>query len=84
MPSNILGPCSINAHRLLVCAGGKHVGNDLSAHDNGLFIIDTTQRGSAILHHLEDVRNFAGFAQPVLENGAILAANTDALSKWAP
>ena len=83
MPSNILGPCSMNAHRLLVCAGGKHVGNDLSAHDNGLFIIDTTRR-ARILHHLEDVRNFAGFSQPVLENGAILAANTDALSKWAP
>jgi outer membrane protein assembly factor BamB len=81
LPSNVLGPCSINANQLLVCAGGHLAGADLSAHDNGLFIVDTTKPPWP-LRQLEDVRNFGEFAQPVQENGAILAANTDALSKW--
>jgi hypothetical protein len=29
------------------------------------------------------VQNFGEFAQPVQENGAILAANNDAIVKWA-
>ena len=83
LPSNILGPCAMNANLLLVCAGGHLAGADLAAHDNGLFIIDTT-KPPWILRHLEDQRNFGAFPQPVQENGAILAANTDALSKWGP
>jgi hypothetical protein len=83
MPSNILGPCTINGSLLLVCAGGHLAGADLAAHDNGLFISDTT-KPPWILRHLEDARNFGQFPQPVQENGAILAANTDALAKWAP
>jgi hypothetical protein len=54
---------------------------DLAAHDNGLFIVDTTQP-AAVLRHLEDVHNYSEFPQPVQENGLILAANTDALVKW--
>jgi outer membrane protein assembly factor BamB len=83
MPSNILGPCTINGSLLLVCAGGHLAGADLAAHDNGVFISDTT-KPPWILRHLEDARNFGQFPQPVQENGAILAANTDALAKWAP
>ncbi|MBV9920497.1 MAG: PQQ-binding-like beta-propeller repeat protein [Pseudonocardia sp.] len=83
MPANILGPCTINPNHLLVCTGGKFVGTDYSAHYNGIYFIDTTKR-AAILHHLEDTRNFPTFAQPVLEHGALLTANTDALSKWSP
>jgi outer membrane protein assembly factor BamB len=81
LPSNPLGPCSINGNGILVCAGG-HLGAVLTAHDNGLFLVDTTQP-PAVLRQLEDVKNFGGFGQPAQENGAILAANTDALSKWA-
>jgi outer membrane protein assembly factor BamB len=83
LPSNILGPCTMNANLLLVCAGGHIAGPDLAGHDNGLFIVDTT-KPLWILRHLEDARNFGQFSQPVQENGAILAANTDALAKWAP
>ena len=83
LPSNILGPCTMNANLLLVCAGGHLAGPDLAGHDNGLFIVDTT-KPLWILRHLEDARNFGQFPQPVQENGAILAANTDALAKWAP
>ncbi len=81
LPSNILGPCSMNVHLLLVCAGGHLAGVDLTAHDNGLFIVDTT-KPPWILRQLSDQKNFGEFAQPAVENGAILAANTDALSKW--
>jgi len=49
---------------------------------HGLFLVDTTQP-PAVLRQLEDIKNFGGFGQPAQENGAILAANTDALSKWA-
>jgi outer membrane protein assembly factor BamB len=80
LPSNPLGPCSINGKGILICAGG-HVPADLAAHDNGLFIVDTTQP-AAVLRHLEDVHNYSEFPQPVQENGLILAANTDALVKW--
>lgn len=81
LPSIPLGPCSINGNAILVCAGG-HAPADLAAHDNGLFVVDTT-KPPAILRHIEDVQNFGEFAQPVQENGAILAANNDAIVKWA-
>jgi outer membrane protein assembly factor BamB len=80
LPSTVLGPCTINANQMLICAGG-HVPADLSAHDNGLFIVDTTQPPK-VVRHLEDTHNYSEFPQPVQENGAILAANTDALAKW--
>jgi hypothetical protein len=73
----------MNASLMLVCAGGHLAGTDLAGHDNGMFIVDTT-KPPWVLRHLEDVRNFGGFSQPVQENGAILAGNTDALSKWGP
>jgi outer membrane protein assembly factor BamB len=81
LPSNVLGPCSINANQLLICAGGHLAGTTLTAHDNGLYVIDTTQP-PGVLRHIEDVQNYGEFAQPVQESGAVLAANTDALSKW--
>ena len=81
LPSNALGPCSLNANGILVCAGGNLISVNLSAHDNGIFIVDTTQPPS-ILRHLEDTQNYGEFAQPVQENGTILAANTSALTKW--
>jgi outer membrane protein assembly factor BamB len=81
LPSNVLGPCSINANQLLICAGGHLAGNTLTNHDNGLYVIDTTQP-PGVLRHIEDIQNYGEFAQPVQETGAILAANTDALSKW--
>lgn len=80
LPSNPLAPCSINANEILVCTGG-HFSNP-TGHDNGLFIVDTTQP-AAILRHLEDTGNYTIFAQPVQENGAILTASTSALVKWA-
>jgi hypothetical protein len=82
LPSNALGPCSINANAIMVCPGGHLASPDLSAHDNGLFVIDTTQP-PAILRHLEDTRNYGEFAQAVQENSAILAANSNALMKWS-
>jgi outer membrane protein assembly factor BamB len=80
LPSNILGPCSMNANLLLVCSGGDHHALTTD-HGNGVFIIDTTQPPS-VLRHLEDIRNYSSFPQPVLEHGSILAGNTDALVKW--
>jgi polyvinyl alcohol dehydrogenase (cytochrome) len=82
LPSNALGPCSLNANAIMVCPGGHLAGPDLAAHDNGLFVIDTTQP-AAILRQLEDTRNYGEFAQAVQENGAIVAANTNALMKWS-
>jgi hypothetical protein len=46
-----------------------------------VYVIDTTQP-PGVLRHIEDVQNYGEFAQPVQESGAVLAANTDALSKW--
>jgi len=80
LPSNILGPCSMNGNQLLVCSGGDH-GAALTDHGNGVFIIDTTKK-AAVLRHLEDNRNYAAFGQPALAHGQILAPNTDALVKW--
>ena len=88
-PSNMLAPCSINGNALLVCAGGRLVGVDINAHDNGLYLVDATQP-PAILRHLEDrpdgvnTKNFGEFSQPAQENGAILAANVNSLVKWGP
>jgi hypothetical protein len=87
LPSNALAPCSINGNSILVCAGGRLVGVDINAHDNGLFVVDTTQP-AAVLRHLEDkpdgvtTKNYGEFSQPAQENGSILAANVNALTKW--
>lgn len=80
LPSNPLGPCSINGNGILVCAGGD-LGATLTNTDNGLFLVDTT-KPPAILRKISDVKNFGEFSQPIQENGAIIAANTDGLSKW--
>jgi outer membrane protein assembly factor BamB len=80
LPSNPLAPCSINGNGILACAGG-HFGASSTGHDNGVFLADTT-RAAAVLRHLEDTVNASEFAQPVQENGAILAASTSALVKW--
>jgi hypothetical protein len=82
LPSNPLGPCSLNANALLVCAGTDWFAS-LDGHDNGLFIVDTT-KPPAVLRHLEDSANYPEFAQPIQENGAVLAANVHELVKWAP
>jgi outer membrane protein assembly factor BamB len=89
MPSNMMGPCSMNANSLLVCAGGQLQNVDDNAHNNGVFVIDTTRpASSAIVAHLEDrpngtnTVNFGEFAQPIIENGAILAANLNEIVKW--
>ena len=65
-----------------MCAGANWF-SPLDAHDNGLFIVDTTQP-PAVLRHLEDTANYVEFAQPIHERGAILAANVNELVKWAP
>jgi hypothetical protein len=83
LPSNVLAPCSMNTNLMLVCAGGKLGNIDLTGHENGLFVMDTT-KAPAVLCHREDVRNFGAFSQPALEHGAILTANTEAFIKWAP
>jgi outer membrane protein assembly factor BamB len=80
LPSNILGPCSMNANRLLVCSGGDHYAAK-DDHNNGVFIIDTT-RPPAVLRHLEDGKNYSSFPQPVIAHGSIFVGNTDALVKW--
>ena len=90
LPVNIMGPCSINGHGILVCAGGNlqtpAVG---TAHDNGLYVIDTNAPTPKVLRHLEDrnaagaTQNYGQFAQPIQENGAIIAANTAYLTKWS-
>jgi outer membrane protein assembly factor BamB len=82
LPSNPLGPCSLNANALLVCAGTQWFA-PRNGHSNGLFVVDTT-RPPAVLRHLEDGGNYPQFAQPIQENGAILAATTHELVKWAP
>jgi hypothetical protein len=82
LPSDALGPCSVNANAMMVCPGG-HLFPNLTAHDNGLFVIDTT-KPAAILRHLEDTSNYGEFGQAVQENGGILAANANALVKWGP
>jgi hypothetical protein len=66
-----------------VCAGGRLVNVDPNAHDNGLYVVDTTQP-AGILRHLEDVKNYGEFSQPAQENGSILAANVNALTRWGP
>jgi len=80
LPSNPLGPCSINANWLLACAGANWFASS-SGHDNGVFVVDTTQP-PAVLQHLEDGANDVEFAQPVQENSAILAASMNQLVKW--
>lgn len=80
LPSTVLGPASLNGNRLLVIPGGVLFAN-ANGHENGLFVVDTTKRAS-VLRHLEDGTNAGEFGQPVQENGAILAANTDLLVKW--
>jgi outer membrane protein assembly factor BamB len=82
LPSNPLGPCSLNANGLLVCAG-TNWSSRLDGHDNGVFIVDTRQP-PAVLRHLEDTANYVEFAQPVHASGAILAANFNELVKWSP
>lgn len=81
LPSIPLGPCSLNANALLVCAGANF-NFTLSDPNNGLFVVDTTQP-PAVLRQLEDSPNYWEFAQPIQENGAILAANIVELVKWA-
>lgn len=80
LPSTVLGPASLNANGLLVIAGGQLYVSSTS-HQNGVFVIDTT-KPPAVLRHLEDGTNAGEFAQPVIENGAILAASTSAIVKW--
>jgi hypothetical protein len=80
LPSNPLGPCSINANFLLACAGADWFASS-NGHDNGVFFVDTT-RPPAVLQHLEDGANDVEFAQPIQENGAILAASLNELVKW--
>jgi outer membrane protein assembly factor BamB len=82
LPSNPLGPCSLNANALLVCPGADWLA-PLDGHDNGLFIVDTT-KPPAVLRHLEDTANYREFGQPIQVDGAILAANVHELVKWAP
>lgn len=83
LPANALAPCAINGNGILVCAGGHLVGASLTGHDNGIYIVDTTQP-AGVLRHLEDTQNYGEFSQPVQEFGAILAANVNALTKWGP
>jgi outer membrane protein assembly factor BamB len=81
MPVAIEGPCSINGNGILACGGG-HV-DVPPGHDNGLYLIDTTQ-APAILRHLEDpVINAWDFAQPVFENSAILFTDVGSINKWS-
>jgi outer membrane protein assembly factor BamB len=80
LPSNILGPCSMNANHLLVCSGGDHYALKTD-HGNGVFVIDTTQP-AAVLRHLEDGQNYSAFPQPVIVDGSVFAGNTDALVRW--
>jgi hypothetical protein len=81
LPSNPLGPCSINTNALLICAGGNWFAS-ATGHENGVFVVDTTQP-PAVIRHLEDGANRVEFAQPVHENGAIVATNFKEVVKWA-
>ena len=89
LPVNIMGPCSINGRGMLVCAGGNLQTPDVyTAHDNGLYVIDTNAAMPGVIRHLQDrngsghTENWGEFAQPVQEFGAILAANNAFLTKW--
>ncbi len=84
-----MGPCSINGAGILVCAGGNlEQPNVYTAHDNGLYVIDTNATIPGVIRHLQDrngsgnTENWGEFAQPVQELGAILAANNAYLTKW--
>jgi hypothetical protein len=82
LPSNPLGPCSLNANGLLACAGMDWWALP-GGHENGVFIVDTTQP-PAVLRHLEDTGNAPEFAQPIQVDGGLLAANAAELVRWAP
>jgi hypothetical protein len=88
LPANVMGPCSINGNGILVCAGGQLLHADPAAHNNGLYIVDTTATTPGILAHLEDrdaqgnTQNIGEFSQPIQEFGSIIAANILYLTKW--
>jgi hypothetical protein len=89
LPSNVMGPCAINANGILVCAGGQLQDIEVyNAHYNGVFVVDTNQP-AAVLRHLEDrdalnrTVNYGEFSQPIIENGAIIATNNFYMVKWA-
>jgi outer membrane protein assembly factor BamB len=87
LAADIMGPCSINGHSILVCAGGQLQNVDLAAHNNGIYVVDTNT-SPGILTHLEDrnasgqTRNYGEFSQPIQENGSIIAANVIFLTRW--
>jgi outer membrane protein assembly factor BamB len=82
LPSNPLGPCTLNGSQLLFCSGGNFEHFALANHDNGIFAVDITASPPARLTHLEDVANFPAFGQLVLEHGHVIQANSDALVLW--
>jgi outer membrane protein assembly factor BamB len=79
LPVGIMGPCAMNANKLLACGGADIDGPP--GHINGTYIVDTT-KAPAVLRRLEDTNNTWSFAQPVFENGAILSTYLGAMLKW--
>jgi len=91
VPADVMGPCSINAMGILVCAGGQLSGADIAnGHNNGLYIVDTNAPTPGILAHLEDrngsnaTQNYGEFSQPIQKSGSIIAANNFFLMRWGP
>ena len=91
LPADVMGPCSINARGILVCAGGQLIGADIAnGHNNGLYIVDTNAPTPGILAHLEDrngstaTQNYGEFSQPIQKFGSIIAANNFFLMMWGP
>jgi hypothetical protein len=88
LPVDVMGPCSINAKGILVCAGGQLQNADIyNGHNNGVYVVDTNQPAS-VLRHLEDrdslgrTVNYGEFSQPIQEGGAIIATNNFYMVKW--
>jgi outer membrane protein assembly factor BamB len=82
LPSNPLGPCTLNGSQLLFCSGGNFEHIDVHAHDAGVFVVDINAAAPGVLIHLEDIANFPAFGQLAVEGGHIIQANSDALVLW--
>lgn len=82
LPSNPLGPCSLNGNGLLLCSGTDFSFSGKT--DNGVFAVDINAAVPALLPiRLRDSGgNFPAFGQLAVEHGHIIQANTNDLVLW--
>jgi hypothetical protein len=82
LPSNPLGPCSLNGSGLLLCSGTDYSYSGKT--DNGVFAVDINAAVPALLPtRLRDSGgNLPAFGQLAVEHGHIIQADSDALVLW--